>query len=155
MADQTQATLGKLEETLELYLVKKAPFQLPQNVKELIVKFAPWVTIVVLVITLPLVLFAFGLGAVVAPFAFLAGPQYGVSYGLNYIISMVVLGIALVLELMAVPGLFSRSAKAWRLVYWATLITVVSNILTLNIISGLLSGLISLYFLFQVKSLYK
>lgn len=155
MADSTQASLGKLEETLELYLVKKAPFQLPQNVKELIVKIAPWATIVVLVITLPLVLFAFGLGALVAPFAFLAGPQYGVAYGFNYTISMIVLAIALILELMAIPGLFSRSTKGWRLVYWSTLITLVSSIITLNIISGLLSALISLYFLFQVKSLYK
>ena len=50
------------------------------NIKEILVKIAPWVTLVLLIMTLPLVLLALGLGALVAPFAFLLGPGYGFSY---------------------------------------------------------------------------
>lgn len=150
-----KAGLGQLEETLDLYLVKKAPFQLPANAKELIVKIAPWATLIILIITLPLVLLAFGLGALVAPFSFLAGPQYGVAYGTSYVISMVVLAVALIMEALAIPGLFARSMKGWRLVYYSTLISLVSSLIQFNIFGGLFSALIGLYFLFQIKSYYK
>ena len=62
--------LKQLEDLLSEYLVKKAP-ALPANIKEAIVNFAPWVTLVVLILTLPVVLAVFGLGAFFAPFSFL------------------------------------------------------------------------------------
>lgn len=148
------ASLGQLEKTLDLYLGEKAP-QLPKNVREIIVNLAPWLTLIGIVISLPLVLLALGLGALATPFMFLAGPAAGVSYGVNYTISMVVLGVALVLDAFAIPGLFSRSRKGWRLVYWAVLVSLVSNLFTLNIVGGLVGALISLYFLFQIKEYYK
>ena len=149
------ASLSQLEDTLELYLVKKAPFQLPKNVKEIIVKIAPWFTLVGLIISLPLVLVAIGLGTLVAPFTAFLGPAAVVSYGVNYTFSMIVLGIALVLEAMAIPGLFARSKKGWRLVYYSMLVSLVSNLITFNIVGGLIGAVIGLYFLFQVKELYK
>ena len=36
-----KGALGQLEKFLEEYLVKKAPFTLPTNIKEIIVNFAP------------------------------------------------------------------------------------------------------------------
>ena len=44
--------LKQLEDLLSEYLVKKAP-ALPANIREAIVNFAPWVTLVVLILTLP------------------------------------------------------------------------------------------------------
>ena len=46
MAEQMNASLSKLESTLEEYLVKKAPYQLPADVKEGIVKFGPWIILI-------------------------------------------------------------------------------------------------------------
>ncbi len=157
MAEKTDmgSSLGKLEDTFNEWFVTKAPFQLPKGLKEFIVAVAPWVTLVVMVLTLPLVLFALGLGAIVAPFAFLGGPAYGVTYGFNYTLSMIVLAVVVVLELLALPGLFKRSIKAWRLVYWAMLVSFISSLVSFNIISGIISAVIGLYFLFQVREYYK
>ena len=146
-----KSALGQLEETLEVYLVDKAPFQLPENIKELIVKFAPWISLILLVITLPAILLAFGLGALVAPFAFLGGVQAGVSFGFGMVFGAVVL----VLEALAIPGLFGRKRSAWNLMFYASLLGAVQNVLSFNLGGLVIGTLISLYFLFQVKSYYK
>ena len=52
---------------LDFYLVKKAPFQIPDGGREWIVKFGPWITVVLLILTLPILLFALGLGAIFMP----------------------------------------------------------------------------------------
>ena len=62
---------------LDYYLVKKAPFQIPDNAKEWLVQYGPWITIVVIVLTLPAILALLGLGAVLLPFA-----GYGAGFGL-------------------------------------------------------------------------
>jgi hypothetical protein len=148
-----KSPMAALEDTLDLYLVKKAP-ALPANVKELIVQFAPWITLVLLIVTLPAVLIALGLGALAAPLAFLLTPAVGVGFGVTYTLSMLVLAVSLVLEAMSIPGLFKRTAQGWRYVYFATLISIASSLLSLSVISGVFFGLIGLYFLFQIKSYY-
>lgn len=149
-----QQSLGGLEKTLNEYFGKKAP-QLPGNVKDIIVALAPWFTLIGLIITLPLVLVALGLGAIVGPLSFLAGPQAGVAFGVNYTVSMVILAVALVLQAMAVPGLFARSVKGWRFAYWSTLVSLLSNLVSFNIGGAILGAVISFYFLFQVRDRYK
>jgi lysylphosphatidylglycerol synthetase-like protein (DUF2156 family) len=145
-----KSSLNQLEVTLEEYFVKKAP-TIPENIKEIIVNFAPWITLVILIITLPAVLFVFGLGTLLAPFSFLGGIQAGFSYTL----SMIVLAVSLVLEALAIPGLFKRSKGGWNLVFYASIINAVSNLISFNIVSLIVGTLISWYILFQVKSYYK
>lgn len=145
-----KSALGQLEDTLEVYLVKKAP-ALPENVKEIIVKFAPWLTLIMLIIALPAILFAFGLGAIVAPFAMLGGVHAGISWGLGLVFS----AITLVIEVIALPGLFKRSKASWNLLFYATLVTAVDNLISFNLGGLVIGSLISWYFLFQVKEYYK
>lgn len=142
--------LKKLEDLLSEYLVKKAP-ALPANIKEAIVKFAPWATLVILILTLPLVLAVFGLGAILAPLSFLGG----VTAGTNYILTLVFSGISLVLEAMAIPGLFKRAKSAWNLVFYAALLGGIQNIVSFNLGGLLIGTLLSLYILFQVREYYK
>ncbi len=142
--------MKKLDDTLEEYLVKKAP-ALPDSVKEVIVSVGPWVMLVLVVMSLPLLLFVFGLGAVVAPFAFLGGIQAGTSFGVTMIVSLA----ALVLEIIALPGLFKRHMGSWRLLYYSTLITAAGNLISFNLGGLIIGTLLSLYILFQVKKLYK
>ena len=104
--------------------------------------------------TLPLVLFALGLGALVAPFAFLIGPGYGINYGMTYTLSMLVLLVCVALEAMSIPGLFARSARGWRYAYYATLVSVAANLIGFNIVGAIVGGLIGFYLLFQIKSYY-
>ncbi len=150
-----KSALGQLEDTLDLYLVKKAPVALPDNIKEIIVTLAPWIAIIMMVVAIPGVLFVLGLGAVIAPFTAFLGPGYAMTYGVNYTIAMLVTAVAIVLELLAIPGLFKRSRKAWNLVFYATLVSTVSGIISGGLIGTLVGTIIGLYFLFQVKEYYK
>ncbi|MFA6532465.1 MAG: chromate transporter [Patescibacteria group bacterium] len=147
---------GKLEVILEEYLVEKAPFQLPKNVKEIIVKFSPYLAILGVVMGIPGVLALLGAGTILAPLGLVGGMMTGRPFlGFGYIISVVFLGVMIVLEGLAIPGLFSRSKKGWTFIYWSALVGVVQNIISFNIGGLVIGGLISMYFLFQVKEYYK
>ena len=146
-----KTSLFKLEETLDLYLIKKAPFQIPGNIKELIVKFGPYLTLIGVVISLPMILVALGLGTVLAPL----GLMSGAGVGLTGIVGTVVLTVCLVLEAMALPGLFKRLRKGWNLMFYATLVNALYNLVTFNLGGLIIGTLVSLYILFQIKELYK
>ena len=150
MSSDYKGYLKQLEDFLHEYLVKKAP-AIPPNIKNAIVKFAPWATLVIFIITLPIVLAVFGLGAFFAPFSFLGG----VTAGTNYILTIVLSGIQLVLEGMAIPGLFQKSRGAWNLVYYSALVGAVQNIATFNLGGLVIGTLLSLYILLQVREHYK
>lgn len=132
---------------LDFYLVKKAPIQIPDAGREMIVKFGPWITVVLLILTLPILLFALGLGAIVVPFG---GVGYASSFGVLTIVIIVEIG----LMIAALPGLFARKMAGWRLLFYSQLVSIVYNVLSGSVVGGLLFGLISLYILFQVRPLY-
>lgn len=133
---------------LDFYLVKKAPIQLPDNAKEWIVHYGPWITIVVLVLTLPVLLAVLGIGTILMPFA-------GIGYATGFGFVAIGLIIEIGLTVMALPGLFARKMSGWTLLFYARLVSVVTNLLAGAVVSALVVGLISLYLLFQVRPLYK
>ena len=139
--------LGQLESVFDDYLGKKAP-QLPENVREIIVKIAPYAEIRMVIMGIMGVLAIFGLTGVAMP--------YMMAYGASplYFISTVIMVIGLVMSGMAIPGLFARSKQGWNLIYWASLVNVVSMLVRFDLISVLFS-VIGLYILFQIKSKYK
>lgn len=141
---------SQLEKTLDLYLVKKAP-AIPEGGKEFIVKFVPWITIMFVIQTIPAVLALLGIGTIVAPVTFLGGLSGGVAYILN----LVFLLASLVLEAMAIPGLFKRQRKGWDRIYYSILVGALYSLFTMNLYGLVVGMLISLYILFQVKSYYK
>mgnify|MGYP001613641180 CR=1 FL=1 len=143
--------MTQLENLLDEYLVKKAPFTLPDRWREAIVRFAPWLTLILMIVALPALLAIFGLGAIFAPLSYLGGVQTG----LNYTLGLVVAAIAVVLNGLAIPGLFKRTRQGWNFLFYATLVGVVENAISFNIGSLILGSLLSLYILFQVKSYYK
>ncbi|MFA6016957.1 MAG: hypothetical protein WC744_02630 [Patescibacteria group bacterium] len=148
-------TFNKLEGILEEYLVKKAP-SLPKEWKEIIVKFSPYLAIIGVLMGIPGVLALLGAGAILAPLGFVGGMMSGRPFlGVGFIVNVVFLGLMVVLEALAIPGLFSRSKKAWTLLYWSALVGVVQNIVSFNVGGLIIGGLISMYFLFQVKEYYK
>jgi hypothetical protein len=132
---------------LDFYLVTKAPFQVPDGGREVIVRFGPWITVVLLILTLPLLLFGLGLGAIYIPFG---GIGYASRFGVLTIFVVVQVG----LMIAALPGLFSRKMAGWRMLFYSQLIAIVYNVLSGNIVGGLLFGLIALYILFQIRQLY-
>jgi hypothetical protein len=132
---------------LDYYLVKKAPFQIPDGGREAIVKFGPWIVVVLLVLTLPALLLVLGIGTALIPFG-------GVGYATGFGVAAVGLIIQVALEVMALPGLFARKLSGWRLMFYATLVGIVTSLLSGSIVGAILGGLIGLYILFQVRGLY-
>jgi hypothetical protein len=130
--------LVKLENFLDLYLGQKAP-QLPQNVKEIIVKYGPYLCLVGIALSLPLIFTAFGIGFMALPFA---GWHYSTGFSFTVLITLAMI----VIQAFAVSGLFKRQLSAWKLLYYVGLLSILNNPV---------SALISLYFLFQIKSLYR
>jgi hypothetical protein len=145
MADQPPKDLIGF---LDYYLVTKAPFQLPMAAKEAIVKYGPWIAIVLLALGLPAILVVLGIGALFAPFA---GAQYATAFTYTTIFLIVILG----LEIAALPGLFARKMQGWRFIFYARLVAIVSSLVSGLIINAIIGGLISLYILFQVRPLYE
>ena len=133
---------------LDFYLVKKAPFQIPPGGKEWIVQYGPWITVVLLVLTLPALLVILGIGTVLVPFA-------GVTYGTGFGIVALGLVVQIGLTIAALPGLFARKMAGWNLLFYARIVGLLTSLLSLNIVGGLISALISFYILFQVRMLYK
>jgi hypothetical protein len=122
--------LTQMEKTLDLYFGKKAP-PIPENIKEYIVKFSPYLVILSLVLNI--------LNYFPLDFSFM---------GILFISTLVLL-------IMAIPGLLKRTRQSWDYLFYVSLISLLSNLLSLNLSSLIIGGIISFYLLFQIKSYYK
>lgn len=150
--EDIRGLVAQLEAFLDEYMVEKAPFTIPMGGKEFIVKVSPYLVIILAIMAIPVIMLGLGLTAVLTPFAVLGGvPHLGIFAFIAAITSL----ITLVIELAAVPGLFARTKKGWRLVFYATLVSLVGSILSANVLGGILGAVIGWYILFQVKELYR
>ena len=70
----------------------------------------PYISLVVIIFSLPAILFALGLGALLTPFAFMGGVRYG--FSLKF--STLFLLTTLVFQVAAIPGLFAREMSVWK-----------------------------------------
>jgi hypothetical protein len=147
MADAEQAPKDLIG-FLDFYLVKKAPFQIPDAGREFIVKFGPWLILVLLVLTLPFILFLLGVGTALMPFG-------GMDYAAGWGISTILILAQIVLRAAALPGLFARKMAGWKLLFYSVLVGFLSSLMTIfGIIPGLIGLVIWLYILFQIRSKY-
>jgi len=128
---------------LDYYLVTKAPFQLPDSLKEIIVKFGPWIAVILLVLSLPALLVVLGVSTAFMPYAI----GFGILWALAFCLHLVLMGLAL-------PGLFARKMSGWTLMFYAQVVSIVASLLSHAFIGAIIFGLISFYILFQVRSKY-
>jgi len=135
---------------LDFWLVKKAPFQIPEGAKEWIVKWGPWIDVVLLVLFLPVILAAVGFTAVFSPFAMMAG----VGYTSLYWVSIAVLVAQLGLQVAALPGLFARKMSGWTLLFYSEIVSLVYSVVSGSIVGALISAVIGFYILFQIREKY-
>jgi hypothetical protein len=142
--------VNTLEKEIEKIVLSKSIPALPDNVKEIIVKLAPWFAAISMIMLLPLILAAFGISALALPFSYLGGMGMGFGYTLNLIFAFGMIA----LELIALPGLFKRKESAWRLMFYSTLLSLVQQLFRFDIGGLIIGGAIGLYILFQVKSKY-
>lgn len=152
--------LASLEAWLYDLLYKKVTFKLPTNVKDVIVQFGPWVTLVIALLSLPAIFAIFGAGALVSVYGALAG----VSYGPMFYVAIIILIVQVVLMLMAVSPLLKRRRMGWQLVFYSSTISVVYSLFNsfsygyfsfFGLLWGLIGAAISYYVIFQIRSYYK
>lgn len=144
------AYLDKLERTGDLYLHHKAP-KLPTPWKEFIIKILPWVSLVIIILAFPIILTIFGLGTLLLPTSFATG---GLLDGIMHTIEFILIVGSLILMLAALPGLFKHKRSSWVYIFYALLLGVIDNLITLNFVGLIIGSLIPLYFLFQLRSYY-
>ena len=134
---------------------KKLP-QLPDSVNEFMVKYGPYFIIVGLVAGVISLLSVFGFMAAYSPFMGMAN-RYGYGYNGGYrVLFPALIGlIPMVLQAIAVPGLLKRAKSAWNLVFYASLITIITSLFGGNLMSGIVGLAINWYFLFQIRKFYK
>ena len=146
---EIKGLVNDLEIKLEEISAKKLP-SLPKKVKEILVTIAPYLGVLSLVVLIPLVLSLLGL-SIFTPVAFLGGMRAG----FGYIVAVIFGLVSGILTISVIPGLFKREIKAWRVLFWVSLINGVSQLLRFDL-GGLIIGTgLSWYVLFQVKEFYK
>lgn len=142
--------MAQLDALLNTYLVKKAP-AIPENIKEVFVKYGPYVSLVLIVLSLPAIIALLGLTTILMPASYLGGVNQGLHFTLTGVGSV----ISLVLSALALPGLFKRKISGWNFVFYSTLVSAVVAILSFNIGSLIIGTGLALYVLYQIKSYYK
>lgn len=147
-----KGSLGQLETVLDEYFGKKAP-ALPANIKEILVKIAPYLTLLGVILAVPALLSLFGMGAFLSAMPYGGRAMMGVGY--NYYMGIGFLIIMTVMEALAIPGLFARTRQGWNWIYYSTLVNVVSMAVSLNIVGLIIGTVIGMYLLFQVRTYYK
>ena len=141
--------LVDLEKKLSEEFVKKLP-ELPKKLKEIIVKYGPYLVVILLVLSVPVILAFMGIMITTTSLIFLGGVK-----GCFYIISVLLGIIMIILQIIAIPGLFKRKIKSWRLLFYISLISALLSLLKFDL-GGLIIGVgVSWYVLFQIKSYYK
>jgi len=147
--------MDQLEKFFDELFLRKISFQLPANVKDVIVKIAPWITLIIIIISIPAVLSLFGLGTL------LGGMNPIVPYGFSarYYVGLIVLTVQVILMIMAFSPLKNRELKGWKYIYYSELVSGVYALLTSysvgSFIWSIIGTAIGLYIIFQVKSYYK
>lgn len=145
-----RSVLEQLESALAVYFEEKAP-SLPKEWKKLLVKIAPWLSLIFAIFALPTFLAVLGLGAIMMPFSYLGGMRYGAGFTFAWLFSLLII----IVELLAIPSLFQRKKYGWRLLFYVSLISALNSLLSFNLGALIVGTLFSWYILFQVREYYK
>lgn len=153
--------LAVLEAKLYEWFVAKAPFHLPKDFKEFVVKYGPWATLVIGILLLPLILAALGASILVGSVA----TAYGVDrIGLFYWLAIVMLVVQIAVMFYSVPKLLARERFGWQLIFYASVANIAYSVLNgaatglasfvVSITLGLVPALAGLYVIFQIREYY-
>lgn len=153
-SSQLFALVSQIDTALDPYFTKKAP-QLPDNIRELLVKLAPYFTILGVILAALGLLVLIGVSAFASPFLLMFAGVGGAQAIAGGVLGIIFMAIQAGLEAMAIPGLFKNQRSAWELLYIAALVGVIYNLVSMNLFSLVVNFLISFYILYQIKSYYK
>lgn len=150
--------MEQLVSTLQPYFTTKAPFQLPEEWRQTIVRIAPWITLaaaifggIALLGLFPVLL---GVSAILGVFS----PWYTVMAWL----SLIALGAEVALMLLAFSGLKSQSIKGWNFAFYGSLFSIAWSVFGWlqnpsnvgSLLGAAIGAYLSLFILFQVRDYY-
>ena len=166
------SAFNSLETSLNKVFVKNAPFQLPAGLKKWLVKYLPYINLVLGILSLLAALSLYKWARDADKVVNYVNDIYR-AYGVNETASverftiavwgsLLVLAVMGVLYVMAFSPTKARQKRGWDLLFYALLINVVYGVVvsftdyggTNNIISTVISTVIGLYFLFQIRDAY-
>lgn len=137
-----------LENELEpIFLGKFPPF--PDNVKELLVQYGPYLILIGAVLGLLGLLAAFGVGTAAIGIGM---ASYG--GGFSFYVGIVLATVMMIMYLMAFSPLRARKRAGWNLMYYALLLSLVSNLLQMAILAVIIGGVLGFWVLFQIRDKY-
>jgi len=137
-----------LENELEpIFLGKFPPF--PEDVKEFIVKYGPFFILVSAIFMLFGLLTAFGIGTAAIGTGMI---PYG--SGFYMYAGLMIATIIMAMYFMAFSPLRARKKAGWNLLYYALLLSLISNLLQLALFSFIVSALLGFWVLFQIREKY-
>lgn len=161
--------LAPLEKSLDDVFGSKAQYQLPANIKDLLVKLAPWLALLSGILG---ILGAIGLWSAAhmvnemtsfygaySPAYTQAVNQMNAVFWIALIMDLIFSGLAL----LAFPGLKARKKVGWNLMFYSTLLSIVYSIVSgfyyntgivSSLIGAVIGAVIGFYILFQVRSRY-
>lgn len=132
---------------LNVWFGQKAP-ALPTKAKEVIVKVAPWLALIGIAFAVPAIFALIGIGSALGR---LGAYGYGYGYASWYWIFS---AATIVLNVLALPGLFKPSKSGWMFSFYSVLVGGVSSLVMMNLGSLIIGLAIGFYILFQVKAYY-
>jgi len=173
LGEEKVAKQKNLEEKLNDVFVKNAPFQIPDNGRKAIVRYLPWINLVLAVL---IFLSAWWLWQWTRTADHLTDLFNDVSrlYGTNteistsrltttIWISLVILLFEGVLYLAAFPGLRDRKKQGWNLLFYLAILNIVYGVVVAftdygsgfgSLIFSAIGSIIGLYILFQIRGSY-
>ena len=155
--------LAALEATFYEWFVYKAPFQFPAGLTEFIVKYGPWITLVLAIILLPFIFTAISGALIITSLVATYGAGITAQPTIMLWVSLVVLVVQAVVMFISIPKLLKRQRSGWQLLFYANLISLAAGIIGSfsygyfafgSIIWALISAIIAFFVLFQIRYAY-
>ncbi len=160
-----------LEKSLDEVFVKKAPVQLPENAKKIIVQYSPYLSLILGVVSLLATLTLWRAGHAVneainyanSYLSVLGADSVAPKLGLFYYLALAMLAVQGLIYILAYPGLKARKKVGWNYLFYGLLLNALYAVVSLfdsyylgasNFVMGLLSLVVGGFFLFQVRSHY-
>lgn len=164
------AALDNLEKSLESVFVKNAP-ELPERGKEALVRWLPWINLILGILTLWSVYWlwhwahlANDLANVVNQLSAVYGTPTTTVHKLTagVWLGLIVLAVEAVLFIAAFPATRARQKRGWDLMFYAFLVNLLYGVVILftdyggagNFIGYLIGTAIGLWLLFQIRGKY-
>ncbi len=141
--------LYKIENFGFRYFYQKAP-GIPEGPRRLIAKFIPWCLILFIIWQLYGLVQYISFELVTPSISYL----YVFGSGGFGIFGIMLVGMSVVMELVALPGLMRYKRIGWQYFFYGQVLAIFNEMIHFNLINLIFGGLISLYLLFQIRGYY-